>query len=103
MKLLLRLIYYLFVLSFPFWLIMAGTSVMIFDTQESTNHTLTKLLFFSIWVYPIPVLIGLKLFNNNYKNDSPKKCFYNLCICFIGPIFLIISISLISIFNNGKF
>lgn len=91
-------------LSLLVWPLIALTTFFIFDAPGSQENPITILFASSIWLYPIPTIIGLVGYLINWKKKKPKKLLRNFTlISLIGPIAITISVILLEVINDGRF
>ena len=94
----------MFALSLIAWPMIALLSMMMFDAPGSEDNTLTLLLAWSIWLYPVPILIGTigSLVSLIVKARLSILTAFTL-VNFMAPTGILVCLSLVEIINDGRF
>lgn len=78
-------------------------SIFMFDAPESESNPLTVALAWSIWLYPIPILIGSIGYWINRKESSLSVSRNYTLISLIGPAAILFILALLVFVCQGQF
>ena len=85
------------------WPFAAFVSIFMFDAPGSESNPITVGLAWSIWLYPIPVLLGSLLFFKYKKLNLHKQMLHSTYLSLSGPTVLVCFILALTVFCQGQF
>lgn len=99
----LRVVHTIAVIGVFLWPMALLAPMLSFDAPGSEDNQITLVLAFSLWLYPVPVLITRWRFLKAYESGSTRDCLWYCVLSITGYLAIALSLVALEIRCDGQF